>query len=121
MTFTSAQAAKALCVTPATMRKHRERKGIGSVARPGRTEWSMEELEQLRRDQGRYKARYVIRFTVEQLRGNPIVGSFSIWADSQRLAESKAHAWFWGAELKAHPEKWGIPVRFLIDKVEMAL
>lgn len=119
MTFTSAQAAKALCVMPATMRKHRQRKGIGAVARPGRTEWSMEELEQLRREQGRFQARYLVRFTVAQLRSKPILGSFSIWADAPSLAESKAIAWFWNAELKAHPEKWGIPVHFQIDKVEM--
>lgn len=118
MIFSTAQAAKALCVAPATMRNHRKKKGIGSEIMPGRTGWNFDELESLRRDQGRRLPQWLIRFTVSQLRGARITGSMVIWAPTESLAKAKASTWFWNAELKANPKRYGVPVLFTVETIK---
>ncbi len=118
--FSTAQAAKALCITPATMRKHRQHKGLGTETSPGRVSWKISELEEIRRGQGSHMAHtmYRVKFLVHQLNSQAIQGNMNIWAPGRTVAESKAESWFWEALLKDQPQKWGIPTRFQILALE---
>lgn len=118
MIFTTQQACKALLSTPEALRKIRERRGLGHVIVPGRTGWTFADLETVRRLQGRWQSQYRVKFEVSQLKGKRIPGSLSVWADNETMAESKAKAFFWNAEVKEHPEKWGIPVLMEIKTVK---
>ncbi len=115
--FTTAQAAKALCVAPTTLRNQRARKGLGREISPGRTGWTFEELEQLRRPQN--TPRWDIRFEVTQLDGPPRKGSIMIWAPSEETAKSRAESWFWNAVFFEEPGNWGIPLKYSV--LEIAL
>lgn len=118
--FSSAQAAKALCVEPATMRSYRLRYDMGEEIFPMRTGWTMAELERLRRSDKQPK--WKIRFSVHQLSGNPIKGQMIVWAPAETVARSKSSAWFWEAMLKEEPKKWGIPTKMEITTIdELAL
>lgn len=117
MTFTTPQASKALCITPEALRKHRERRGFGHEIVPGKTGWTFDDLESIRRLSGRRDKRYSIKFDAKQMDGTLIPGRMIIWADYPEVAKSKADAWFWNALLKNNASKWGIPVKFSITSI----
>jgi len=116
MTFTTSQASKALCITPESLRKYRERRGLGHEITPGHTGWTFEDLENMRRFSGRRQNQYKIKFDVKQLDGTLLPGRMIIWADYPEVAKSKAGAWFWNAMLKTS-QKWGIPVKFTVTSI----
>ena len=120
MIFTTKQAADAIDSTPVAMRKIRERRGLGHELIPGRTGWTFQDMEEVRRRQGLFmksKRQYSVRYTVKSLKGDEMNDYMTIWADSKRFAQGRASTWFWNAELKEHPSKYGVPVSFKIDKI----
>jgi len=116
MIYTTAQACKALITSPDSLRMQRMRKGLGHSIVPGRTGWTFDDLEEVRR--GRLLIQYTVKYSVKQLRGPSLPGSMTVWAKSETLGRAKAGAWFWNAELKEHPGKWGIPVSFEIKTIK---
>ena len=119
MNYTTTQAAMALCLSPATLRKHREIKKMGHEILPGRVLFSLAEMEQLRRPER--TPRWIVKWRLSTLEGPPDrVGAMMVWARDKEQAETKAQAWFWNVLLRESPNQYGTPINWRAETVEPA-